>query len=465
MKLRGIFLSPDDGGSTPVNNAAENNATAGNVVDNAIAKVNNRSVPKHAEMNANQTESAADRAIARKQANDQAAKKNVKKAKVTSLADLKKLHSDNVDPKDLKTNSVTIDESAADNVQMESGRPEPKNSRKREIPIDTGEVEEPEIEAIESTEEEQPTEEVTQENDGSTQEDKYEPKLKYRAYDEEHDIPELFHSIIKDPESERQVHEIFQKSHAFEKTKAKYEGLEASVKRDLVPEINFYRQVREDLNYFAKSGDIFSLAKKFGLDEKTVLQKAAEYVQLLEAAPEVRAMHEAKIRAEEQNRESARRLAALEQKAIESEMLAKQVAFESILKREDVQSVARSFDERIGTPDAFKKMVAQHAHQIYLNSVQAAQSGQGTVIDLSPEQAVQEFMRAYGLSFQAQSASAATNQTNQTQRKQQTNVATPAPKPRIIPNIASKGQSNIGQKPVFKSVKDIEKYRKERFGR
>lgn len=460
------------GASEAANAAVVNKATLDNKGTGKQASAGHESVIGEA---GQAQESAVDRAMARKKAADdqeRAEKREAKasKKKINSLADLRKLHSSKVAPEELKHGDIEVDGGALPNPrppELERGRPEPKVKTQTKVQhVEQVEEETPETDGRGDIETAQVEEGQVAEASEEAQTEEYKPNLKFKAYGKEHDIPELFHSLITSPETERAVHEVFEKSQAFEKTKAAYANLERVVSEQIYPELEFYRNVREDLNDFAGRGDVFGLLGKFGFDERKVLQAAAERVSLLEASPEVRAMHEGRERAEALNRESARRLAALERKSAESDRLAKRLAFESTLARGDVAAVAQEFDQKMGKPGSFGRMVAQHAHQVYLSSVDMAQSGRGRVIDLTPEQAVQDFMRVYGLSFpDVETVAADSTPARQAAKPVAKATATQAQKPKIIPNIGSRAASTTDARPVFKTARDIANYRKQRFGR
>ena len=365
------------------------------------------------------------------------------RGKVGSLDDIKKLSTKARATGELEGKTVDLDPGAApgsDPLQSRAeGTPNPEV-----IPAAKGS-------AVSTPIEGDPEAEAALEVDPN----QYQPNLKYKAYDEEHDIPERFRDLIKDPESEKEVHEVFQKLHGFEKVKENYQNLDKQVRETIVPEVNFFRGKVGEINEALARKDLFGAMKILNVPEEMVLHAVAERVRLMDMPPEQRAMHDARVAAEERERASARQLQSLEARVQESEKLAKRSAFESLLAREDVASVENDFDGRLAKPGAFKQLIVDHGHLVYIQS-------EGR-INLSPEQAYQEVVRKYGLNVTARSAPNQGNPPSKAAPKATAPAQPPTPK--IIPNVASNAASTTRARPQINSVDDIRKERKLRFGR
>lgn len=436
----------------------------------------------------NVPESAADRALARKQASDADARrtaqaegvkgmkkpeKPAKGAKVQSLADIKKKHSSNVE-QPIET-EVEVDPEALPNPKMEAGRPDPEvKSRRRADP--EGETvareDEPEVQALATDES---SAEVTEPLEGEPPVEgeetveEFVAKTKFTAYGKEHDIPEMFHSLMTTPETERTVHDVFERAQAFDKTKERLAQVDQYFQQEIAPELTGYRQTREELVGMAKERDLFALASKFGFSENDILHLASERLSILESGPEEKRRHAELQRSRQEQRESARRIAELENKSMESAQLAKRTAFESVLARDDIQALAKEIDEKMGSQGYFARSIWQHGKQVYKDSAELARMGRGHIVDLAPEDAVKDFMRVNGLSFPEAPATTTSAKGAAAPAKGKAAAqatATPAPKPKIIPNLGTKPSGTpSGARPVVNSIKDIERIRKEKYGR
>lgn len=417
-------------------------------------------------------ESAADRAIARKAAADAAGQKKEKPkpAKVKSLEEIKKLSSQNV--RERKTNSVETDNMALPEpkpeparAELEDGRPDPKRARKAAPP----EMEEPGLEQEEVLEDDFPApidlvdaeveEEVVQDDPVFT------PNLKFKAYGEEFDIPERFQGLITDAESEKEVHSVFSRAHAFDKTNGRLREADDHIRTILHPRLNQYENIGRELTELAQSGDIFGLAERFNLDPNKVLMAAAERIRMEQADPAVRAEHERRVAAEKRDRESTRRIEQLEAQNADIARTQKTRDFESLLARDDVSAVEKEFDERQGKTGSFRKMIQQRAQSIYLNSKIAADAGKGQIVDLTPAQAIQGFMQEYGLTLSPSAPGPKKAPQANPGQARVPNAAAPNRTPKAIPNIKSRPATPGTAKPEFKSIKEIEAFRKQNYGR
>lgn len=420
----------------------------------------------------NLNESAADRAIARKAASDaaNAPRERPKRAQVQKLDDIKKLSSQNV--RNPKTTTVETDDMALPEPKPEApraeyieGRPDPKTARKNQEPV-PDEALDTVIGEVENTDDFPNPEDLEQAlvSEEEVQEKAFVPNLKFKAYGQEHDVPERFQSLITDAESEKEVKDVLTRAHAFDRTRERLTMADNYIERDLAPKLAHYDGIRAELGELAQAGDIFGLAERFGIDTNKVLIAAADRIRMEQADPSVRAMHEARVKAERESRESARRLNTLEAQAAETAASEKTRVFQSLLARDDVSALAATFDERQGKPGTFAKMIQQRAQSIYLNSKAAADAGRGQVIDLTPQQAILQFMQEYGLTL-SPAAPGQTKATPQTPNKPTSQAPGGTRTPKTIPNIQSRPAAPGPGRPEIKSVKDIEKIRREKYGR
>lgn len=276
--------------------------------------------------------------------------------------------------------------------------------------------------------------------------EEYTPNLKYKAFGEERDIPELFHALIKDPESERAVHEVFEKAGAFDKTKQNFTELEGFVKQQIVPEVNNYRALRAEFQGYLDRQNPLAILEKMGVPEKLIIQKVAERIRLNEMPPDQRAVYDARAaqeaelaKAASQNQLMAQRLARLESDAIQTEL---SVA----LTRPDIAPIAQAYDARTKS-GAFEDLVRMTGDFAWRNGQQ-----------ITPTQAALNVIQKYGLS-------AGTAPAPQARPAPAPRPAPQAPAPRVLPNVQSKNISQARTQPVVNSVADIRKLAKDRRAR
>ncbi len=414
-------------------------------------------------------ESAADRAIARKAAADaeRAPREKPKVAKVAKLDDIKALNSNKVRVRKtatVETDNMALPEPKPEAPRLEDGRPDPKRSRQSQAPEVEAEPVEDDfpapLEMVDAVE----AEEVVQDEPLETEAEPFTPNLKFKAYGQEFDIPERFQGLITDAESEKEVHNVFSRAHAFDKTRERLGQADQHIQRELMPRLNHYDGIRAELGELAQSGDIFGLVERFGIDANKVLMAAAERIRMEQADPAIRQEHERRVAAEKANRESTRRIETLEAQTANNARAEKTRVFESLLIRDDVSAVANSFDEKLGEPGAFKKMIQARAQSIYLNSERDARGDPTKIVDLTPQQAILGFMQEYGLTLSPQAPKAPGKPANAAPAR--TPGAAPAARtPKTIPNINSRTNAVGSGKPEINGIKDIIAARKQKYGR
>lgn len=307
--------------------------------------------------------------------------------------------------------------------------------------------------AAEQVEEGELGEEVVQDDGVFT------PSLKFKAFGKDHDIPEMFHSLIKDPESQRQVHELFEKAQGMETYRTRLAAFNQEFETKALPEIQFHRQTREMFNGLIQKGDIFGILGKMNIPEERVLQAVAQHVRIKQLPPEQRAQYEARAQAEKTAEQAESQAQQLAQRLahVETQMIS--ASIESTFARGDVQSVAQDFDGRVGKAGAFEAMVREYGGMQY---------AQGK--NISPEQAVKAIMDRFGLSF-SDAAQAGAPGARPAARQGTSAVTRPVggqaqkSATKIIPNIAARATANARSKPQVNNLEDLRKLRTQMRGR
>ena len=263
----------------------------------------------------------------------------------------------------------------------------------------------------------------------------YKPNFKYKVNKEEKEIPEAFRSIVKDAETEKQVRELFEKSHGLDLTKPKVEQLKTENQELLTWKTNMNKSLtalskfvqKEDLGGFFQATDI-------------PFEMVARYVHQELLKREMPEAERNRIQSYEMDR---RRLLALEQENEDlktnystTSQQAREMEFNQAMSRPEVQAIASKYDSFTGKQNGFAVAVANKGALAYQMS--------GGKFVMPVEQAISETMAEWGFLMNQQAPVAAAPQT-QTQA---------APKP-VLPNVGSQGSSPIKQ--GVKSVADLRK--------
>jgi hypothetical protein len=273
----------------------------------------------------------------------------------------------------------------------------------------------------------------------------YKPDLKYKAAGVEKEIPELFRGLLKDKKAEEEIKELLTRAHGQEETKAKNEQLTQSVQQ-MAPKLQNFEQGLNKLRQLWHRGDIDGWLNELGVKKESIYKWVLDEANYSQLPPEQKAMVDARRNAERQSWQAQDSAGVVSQRERELASQLKAAQLDSCLGKPDVKAMQDAFDARVGTPGAFRNAVASHGEAVWLRT-----NGQ---TDLTPEQAIQDFVRWYGdpskfaQAPQAQPASAAPAATT-----------APAPKVNVIPRVDGKSLSPLQSK--VKSIDDIKKRAKE----
>jgi len=269
----------------------------------------------------------------------------------------------------------------------------------------------------------------------------YTPNFKYKYLSGdgsnrvEKEFPEFLRGIIKDEATEKQLRELHERAYGLDFVKA-----DRQKQKERADQIEAqYTQQTQGLQKLAElrdSKDYDTVLEMLGISEDDFLQHAVKVAQRRQnpQAAEVYA----------QQRQAARQAMTLEQENAQLKAQTEQYAvqmrtqeLDGMLSRQDISQVAQSFDDRVGTPGAFRNEVIKRG-QLY-----HAVHGQ----DISVEQAVGEVLSIIGAQPNAQANQPAAGQTPPPA------VVTPQQAKPVIPHIAGKGTSPT--KRIAKSTDDL----------
>lgn len=279
---------------------------------------------------------------------------------------------------------------------------------------------------------------------------KYNPNFKVKVYDKEYEIPEKFRSLIADEASEKEVKEIFNKAYGLDGMKPKYQKLQETYKA-VETEFGGLKQEIGKLSKYVQNGDYDSFFNSLQIPEEALKEWMIQKLQRNQLPPDQRAVYDRqqallheKYKLEEENQKFK---SEFEMKQAEAEQIQLDTLDKSIneqISRPEIESIAKSFDDRLGKPGAFREEVINRGSLIF----------QRTGQNPSVEQVVSEVVSILG------GASVPVQKAQEPVRGQATLEA--QKKAPVIPSVG--GGSSSPMKKKITSVDDIKKYNQTTYG-
>lgn len=253
----------------------------------------------------------------------------------------------------------------------------------------------------------------------------------------EGEFDDLFKPLIKDEASYNKVKDLYEKAYGLDFIKNNRDHY-----REQFSEINdrytTQTQALTELRTLRDNKDYRGLFEGMAIPEEDIIRYALERVQYKQATPEQRAAIDAqwseRSRIAQLELQNQQLQSNFENFSVQQRMN----ELDSVLQRPSVTDVARSFDERVGRPGAFRDEVIKRG-QYYAQF-------HGT--DPSAEQVVSEMLSFVGTPQVANAGQHATQ--NQAQ-----GMGTDQRQKPVIPAIAGKGTSPV--KKTYSSIEDLRK--------
>lgn len=214
----------------------------------------------------------------------------------------------------------------------------------------------------------------------------YQANYKLSVMGKELEIPEQFRTLIKDADSEKQVREIFEKAFGLDFVKPKHEATKA----ELETIRKEYEPIKKDLDVIAKlleNNDIGGFCSAFGLTDEMVVKYAMERLEYHQLPPEKRQQVDQQRQQSMKYYQTQQELDNYKAQQAQTELQATVQQLQTTASAPHIQPIAQSFNARAGQPDAFEKAVIAHAQNHFAMTKQ----------DLSVDQAVESFIRTFGL--------------------------------------------------------------------
>lgn len=295
------------------------------------------------------------------------------------------------------------------------------------------------------------------------------PNWKYKVMDKEHEIPEWMRAAAQSPEHEKSLRELHEKAMGLDVVKPRLVESQQQLKK-LMPEYQKLEASRTELVNHYRRGDMDSFLQALGIPEEKMLQWAVKKAQLYQMPPEQRQVHEANSAAERRAYQLEQQLQQANHQNATHATTERQQGLQVELARPDITDFAKRFDEAAGKPQAFIREV--------IAAGEAAYNRDRT--DLTPAQAVQVVMAKYGAFMKGQQPSQVADPGSLPQEgAQEPGLIPPQPAPGAkpqafatkptgqqaptLPNVAAKTGSPVGG-PKARSIEDLRRIRKERFG-
>ncbi len=267
----------------------------------------------------------------------------------------------------------------------------------------------------------------------------YQPNLKYKAFGKERELDKLFASLVKDPESERKVKEVFTRADAFDDMKQRYEG----VSQEFQKQAQTYQELDKDVKRvmkFRNDGDLDNFFASVQLTKQDVFSWAKRQLDLEQMSPDQQTAYQQGVQARAENAYNQQNYQSIQAEMAQQKAEMVKIQLDHTLTRPEVSSTASAWDTRMGE-NAFRNLVIQEAAN---NTMQTGQVW-------SPDEAVKHVVNKFGkLLEQAPSQTTAqapqASQGNNSAPSQQVAPVMVQGKP-VIPNVNGRGTSPIKQSP------------------
>lgn len=266
------------------------------------------------------------------------------------------------------------------------------------------------------------------------------PDFKFKAAGADHEIPEMYRSLVKDQKTLEEVKRLHEKAYGLDSLAQNRDSLKKQL-ADYEPRLKEYETVSANikkLSHFVENGDFDSFFQGIGVKDKDVIKWVQQKIELHNASPEVRAQYEQNRQLMQKQYDNEQKLAQYEAQQAE---YAQAEAYSQVTTAitESAKDFAEHYDSKMGQPGAFTDLVINKG--IQLTQALGKEPALNVVIDL-----VKNELTKLGVQPQAV-------QQTQTNVPAATIAQTKQNKP-VIPVIPAGGQSPVST-PI-KSMKDLE---------
>lgn len=267
----------------------------------------------------------------------------------------------------------------------------------------------------------------------ATQAPVYTPDFKFKAYEKEYEVDELFRPLFKDKDTEAKIKALHSKAYAMESMKEKLEGTRKETdtyKAEIAPKIQAY----ESFNKILANKDWDTFFNKLKVPDEEIFAYVEKKLALMNASPDQKAEYERMQSLRQQAYVQEEQIRQYETAYQQQAVQARTMQLDTLMARPDVQKYATAWDEKMGSIGSFRQLVIDEAAAAFYATGQ----------DWPAEQAINHVIQKFGkvVTAQQMAQAAAAGQPQATQ-------------PPVIPHVAGRGTSPV--KKVPKSLDDLRK--------
>lgn len=120
------------------------------------------------------------------------------------------------------------------------------------------------------------------------------PDYKFKAAGAEHEIPEMYRSLVKDQKTLEEVKRLHEKAYGLDSLAQSRDALKKEIAQ-YAPKLKEYETVSQNfakLSHFVENKDFDSFFQGLGIPEKSIIEWIQHKIDLAQAAPEVRQQYE-----------------------------------------------------------------------------------------------------------------------------------------------------------------------------
>lgn len=268
----------------------------------------------------------------------------------------------------------------------------------------------------------------------------WEPNYKFKANGQEFEIDEEYRAYIKSQDDEKKIKRMFEQFKGVDSLKERWKQAETQAK-EFQSKYENYEQSLSAINQLAQKGDIMKALQYLGFNEDMILQAAKQALDFRDLPEQAKQIHTQAQQQERFAQEMFMRNQAIEQQLYQAKAQMRAAELESTLSSSEIKDFQSRFDAAHG-PGSFRQEVINEAQAEYLRT--QSQTGQG--VDISAKDAVERVLRKLKPFLASQQAQAQGS-------------ASDAP---VIPTTKPGSTSPVAKS--FKSLEEIQNYRKQKFG-
>ena len=278
---------------------------------------------------------------------------------------------------------------------------------------------------------ETPIEATTTEGEEVTE---WTPTLKYKVKDNEYDIPEWAHGLIKDEATEKEMRTLFSKGHGIEEIKEDRQSL-----RDQLTEVTSQKEsIDQSLNVlseYVQKGDMRSFFEALQIPKELVMKYAIDELKYQELSPEQRQEIDNRRHRDQQLNQLQYQNQTLQQQFEAQQLQQRRTELDMAMSDPTTSSVVQKFDAVNGKGAFEQEVIRRGVAHFHQNGV-----------DVPAKQLVDEVTRLIGALGNTADPAATPPQSGLDQA--------PAKKP-VIPNLRGQSTSPVRSQPS--SIADLRK--------